>query len=104
VIKLAHWALSAAVALALTSGAAMAQKAPETKKETAAPAAQAKKKVAKKAPSPCAGLAQEACTANPVCSWYKEITTKKGQKRKAHCQKKPTPPAKKAAPADKGKK
>jgi hypothetical protein len=71
---------------------AQQQKAPDAKKE-AAPAA--KKKVEKKAPSPCAGLEEAACKANTACSWYRETTTKKGQKRKAHCQKKPTPPAKK---------
>jgi hypothetical protein len=85
---------SAIFALALMGGAVSAQqqKAPDAKKE-AAPAA--KKKVEKKAPSPCAGLEEAACKANTACSWYRETTTKKGQKRKAHCQKKPTPPAKK---------
>jgi hypothetical protein len=72
---------------------AQQQKAPESAKKEAAPAA--KKKVEKKAPSPCAGLDETACKANTACSWYREVTTKKGQKRKAHCQKKPTPPAKK---------
>jgi hypothetical protein len=71
---------------------AQQQKAPDAKKE-AAPAA--KKKVEKKAPSPCAGLEEAACKANAACTWHRETTTKKGQKRKAHCQKKPTPPAKK---------
>lgn len=86
---------SAIFALALTGGtvSAQQQKAPESAKKEAAPAA--KKKVEKKAPSPCAGLDEAACKANTACSWYREVTTKKGQKRKAHCQKKPTPPAKK---------
>jgi hypothetical protein len=61
-------------------------------------AADEKKKTEKKPPSECAGLDNAACTAKPVCSWYKEITTKKGKKRKAHCQKKPTHTAKTPAP------
>lgn len=86
----------AALALALVGGTASAQlKAPDTKKETTA------KTAVKKAPSPCAGLDEAACKANTACTWYKEVTTKKGQKRKAHCQKKPTPPAKKAPAKDK---
>ncbi len=86
----------AGFALALMGGtvSAQLQKAPDAaKKEAAAPAV--KKKVEKKATSPCAGLAEAACKADTACSWYRETTTKKGQKRKAHCQKKPTPPAKK---------
>ena len=81
----------AALALTLTLAGAVSaqQKAPEAKKD-AAP-----KTVVKKAPSPCAGLEEAACKANTLCTWYKETTTKKGQKRKAHCQKKPTPPKKK---------
>lgn len=78
---------TAALALALMTGAAGAQqKAPEPKEPAA-------KTAVKKAPSPCAGLEEPACRANTVCTWYRETTTKKGQKRKAHCQKKPTPPA-----------
>lgn len=93
-LRLGTSVASAIFALALMGGAASAQqqKAPDAKKE-AAPAA--KKKVEKKAPSPCAGLEEAACKAYAACSWYREVTTKKGQKRKAHCQKKPTPPAKK---------
>jgi len=53
-------------------------------------AADDKKKTEKKPPSECAGLDNAACTAKSQCSWYKEITTKNGKKRKAHCQKKPT--------------
>ena len=84
---------SAIFALALMGGSVSAQqqKAPDSAKKEAAPAA--KKKVEKKAASPCAGLEETACKANTACSWYRETTTKKGQKRKAHCQKKPTPPA-----------
>ena len=83
---------TAIFALALMGGtvSAQQQKAPEAAKKEAAPA---KKKVEKKAPSPCAGIEETACKANTACSWYRETTTKKGQKRKAHCQKKPTPPA-----------
>ena len=93
-LRLGTSVASAIFALALMGGSVSAQqqKAPDAKKE-AAPAA--KKKVEKKAPSPCAGLEEAACKANTACSWYRETTTKKGQKRKAHCQKKPTPPAKK---------
>lgn len=83
---------AAALALALMGGTVSAQLKQEApKKETTA--APAKKKVAKSAPSPCAGLEEAVCKANAACSWYRETTTKKGQKRKAHCQKKPTPPA-----------
>ena len=84
---------TAIFALALMGGTvnAQQQKAPEAVKKEAP----AKKKVEKKAPSPCAGLEETACKANAACSWYRETTTKKGQKRKAHCQKKATPPAKK---------
>jgi hypothetical protein len=94
-LRLGTSVASAIFALALMGGTANAQlqKAPDAKKE-AAPAT-TKKKVEKKAPSPCAGLEETACKANTACSWYREVTTKKGQKRKAHCQKKPTPPAKK---------
>jgi hypothetical protein len=94
-LRLGTSVASAIFALALMGGtvSAQQQKAPESAKKEAAPAA--KKKVEKKAPSPCAGLDETACKANTACSWYREVTTKKGQKRKAHCQKKPTPPAKK---------
>ena len=90
-LKVLRWGTSvAAVAVALTliggNVSAQQQKAPQ---ETV------KKKVEKKGPSACAGLAEAACKAETNCSWYRETTTKKGQKRKAHCQKKPTPPAKK---------
>jgi hypothetical protein len=107
VIKTDRWVSSlfaAAMAVALSAGAATAQqqKAPapkaapkvETKAPAAAPAA--KKAPAKKAASPCRGLAETACVANTACSWTKEVTTKKGQKRKAHCRLKPTPPKPKA--------
>jgi len=108
-MKSLGWGMSACVAvlaLALTGGVASAQqKAPEppkadAKKVEPAPKAPAKKATpAKKAPSPCAGIQEQACLANADCMWVKETVTKTGQKRKAHCQKKPTPPAaKKAAP------
>ncbi|MFM9845930.1 MAG: hypothetical protein ACKVP3_02065 [Hyphomicrobiaceae bacterium] len=93
-LRLGTGVASAIFALALMGGTvnAQQQKAPDAAKKEAAPA---KKKVEKKAASPCAGLEETACKANTACSWYRETTTKKGQKRKAHCQKKPTPPAKK---------
>lgn len=107
-IKTNRWVsglFAAALAVALSSGVASAQqqKAPAPKAapkvETKAPAAKApaaKKAPAKKAASPCRGLAETACAANTACSWTKEITTKKGQKRKAHCRLKPVPPKPKA--------
>ncbi len=56
----------------------------------------AKKKTA--TPSPCKGLDNAACTANAICTWYKEAHLKSGKTRKAHCQKKPTHAAKKKTP------
>jgi hypothetical protein len=58
----------------------------------------AKKKTA--TPSPCKGLDNAACTANAICTWYKEAHLKSGKTRKAHCQRKPTHHAakKKASP------
>lgn len=122
-----RWGVSAcvaALALALGSGVASAQqKAPDApakadvkkaeppkadaKKAEAPKAAPVKKAEPKKAASVCAGVEPEAtCIGNTECMWVKEVTTKAGQKRKAHCQKKPTPPAakkpaepKKAEPA-----
>lgn len=94
---------AAAFAVALFGGAASAQQqkapAPKAAPKVEAPAAKApaaKKAPAKKAASPCRGLAETACAANTACSWTKEITTKKGQKRKAHCRLKPVPPKPKA--------
>jgi hypothetical protein len=84
---------AAALALTFLGGAASAQLKQEAPKET--PAAAVKKEAKKAAPSPCAGLEEAVCKANTACTWYRETTTKKGQKRKAHCQKKPTPRAKK---------
>jgi hypothetical protein len=126
VMKRIGWGMSACVAvvaLALTGGVASAQqKAPEPPKadakkaeppkadaKKAEPAAKApakKAEPAKKPPSPCAGIEEPACLANTECMWVKEVVTKAGQKRKAHCQKKPTPPAAKkdAAPKADAKK
>ena len=107
-----RWGMGACVAvlsLALGSGVASAQqKAPDAPaaadvKKAAPPkaAAPAKKaEPAKKVASACAGVDPEAtCLGNTECMWVKEVTTKAGQKRKAHCQKKPTPPAAKKAAA-----
>lgn len=69
---------------------AFAANAQDAKPTTPTPPA-AKKTTVKKPPSECAGLDEAACTAKPQCSWYKEATLKDGKKRKAHCQKKPTP-------------
>lgn len=114
-----RWGMSACVAvlaLVLTGGVASAQqKAPDAPakadaKKVEPPKADVKKaepttkapakkaEPAKKAPSACAGVPDEtACLGNTECMWVKEVTTKAGQKRKAHCQKKPTPPAVKKA-------
>lgn len=106
-IKNIRWGMGAcvaALALALSGGIAAAQqKAPDAPKADAkkveppkkAPAKKAEP--AKKAPSACAGIEEAACVANSECAWHKETVTKAGVKRKAHCQKKPTPPAAKKA-------
>lgn len=124
VIKNVRWGMSACVAslaLALSGGLVNAQqKAPDApakadvkkveppkadaKKAEPAKKAEVKKAEPKKPPSACAGIEEPACLANAECMWVKEVVTKAGQKRKAHCQKKPTPPkpkgeAKKAEPA-----
>ncbi len=122
--KTIRWGMGAcvaALALALNSGVASAQqKAPEAPAKTEAkkveppkdaakkvdavkkaePAKDAKAPAAKKpvpAKSACAGIDEPACGLNAECMWVKEVVTKAGQKRKAHCQKKPTPPKSKAA-------
>ena len=99
----------AVLTLALGSGVVNAQqKAPDAPaaadvKKAAPPkaAAPVKKAEPKKVASACAGVEPETtCLGSTECMWVKEVTTKAGVKRKAHCQKKPTPPAKKtAAPA-----
>lgn len=70
------------------------QKAPAkaARKSTAKKAAPKKSTAKKRTPSECVGLSETACHANTKCAWTKEITTKKGSKRKAHCGLKPTPP------------
>lgn len=79
--------------------AAPAAKAPATKAPaTKAPAT----KPAAKPKSACNAIKEEAgCKADAKCQWIGETTTKAGQKRKAYCKVKSTPPApkKKAAPA-----
>ena len=116
-MKNIRWGMSACVAvlaLALGSTVASAQlKAPDTPpkadakkaeppKAPAAKAPVAKKAEPKKAASACAGVEPEAtCLGNTDCLWIKELTTKAGQKRKAHCAKKSTPPAPKKAEAPK---
>ena len=67
---------------------------------TTTPTAPAKKKTT--TPSPCKGLDNAACTANAICTWYKEAHLKSGKTRKAHCQRKPTHHAakKKTPPAN----
>ncbi len=113
-MKKIRWGLTAcaaALSLALAGGVANAQqKAPDAPAKQAAPAATKAAPAAKttpaakkpkRTPSACAGLAQDVCTGKTECMWVKETTTKKGQKRKAHCQKKPTPPAGKKAAAPK---
>ena len=106
-----RWGIGACVAaltLALGSGVVSAQqKAPDAPaaadaKKTVAPkaAVPAKKAEPKKVASACAGVEPDAtCLGSTECMWVKEVTTKAGQKRKAHCQKKPSPPAAKKAAA-----
>lgn len=86
--------LTAAACLAF----AVAANAEDAKKPTTTttPDATTAAKTVKKPPSECKGLDETACAAKPVCSWYKEAKLKDGKTRKAHCQKKPTPGAKKA--------
>ena len=114
-IRLGMGAFVAALALALGSGVASAQqKAPDAPGKAAAPQVEAPKAAAPKAAAPkvaapkaatkvasaCAGVEPEAtCLGNTECMRVKEVVTKAGQKRKAHCQKKPTPPAAKKAAA-----
>ncbi len=120
-MKNVRWGMGAcvaALALVLTGGVASAQqKAPDApakadvkkatppkadvKKAEPVAKAPAKKAEPKKAPSACAGIEETACLGNNECMWVKEVVTKAGQKRKAHCQKKPTPPAAKKADAKK---
>ena len=91
-------AFAAVLGLLLSGGVASAQqKAPDAPAK--APAA--KKVPAKKPPSPCQGLDQNACSANVAeCNWIGEATitkgARKGQKNAAHCQKKPVKKAEKA--------
>lgn len=47
------------------------------------------KKVEKKPPSACVGLDIGACGAKAECRWSKQLTTKAGKVRKAHCRLKP---------------
>lgn len=80
------FALKAAVAgLALALGGTAA--ATQLTAQGAITQAATKKKAA---PSACAGLTETSCKGNNACTWYRETTTKKGTKRKAHCQKKPS--------------
>lgn len=44
-------------------------------------------KTEKKAPSACVGLDINACGAKGECIWTKQVTTKTGKTRKAHCRK-----------------
>lgn len=90
-------ALALAVVLACVAFApvAVAQKAPDA---NAKPAAKAK------APSPCKGLEQGACTKmGETCSWIDATTRKDGKQVKAYCRKKAGFAAKttKAAPVKK---
>ena len=43
----------------------------------------------KKAPSVCVGLDITACGTKGECIWAKQVTTKAGKTRKAHCRKRP---------------
>ena len=49
----------------------------------------AKKPVEKKSPSVCVGLDTNACGAKAECLWRKQVTTKAGKVRRAHCRLRP---------------
>jgi len=51
--------------------------------------AAAKKAVEKKPPSVCVGLDINACGAKAECLWRKQVTTKAGKVRRAHCRLRP---------------
>ncbi|WP_290996953.1 hypothetical protein [Hyphomicrobium sp.] len=42
-----------------------------------------------KPPSVCVGLDINACGAKSECYWRKQVTTKAGKVRRAHCRKRP---------------
>lgn len=48
-----------------------------------------KKAVETKSPSVCVGLDINACGAKAECLWRKQITTKAGKVRRAHCRIRP---------------
>jgi hypothetical protein len=107
------WAVVLSITAVCGSGAAAAAAddakpaatttAPDAKAATPAATTTTTTPAAKKSttPSPCKGLDNATCTANTLCSWYKEAKLKDGHTRKAHCQKKPTAHAakKKTTPA-----
>jgi len=49
----------------------------------------AKKATEKKPPSVCVGLDINACGAKAECLWRKQVTTKAGKVRRAHCRLRP---------------
>jgi hypothetical protein len=91
--------LAVSCVLATTALAEDTKSAATTATTTTTTTTPAKKKTT--TPSPCKGLDNAACTANAICTWYREAHLKSGKTRKAHCQKKPTRTAKKKAPATK---
>jgi hypothetical protein len=89
----------AAAAAADDTKPATTTAAPDAKATTAPAATTTTPATKSTTPSPCKGLDNPTCTANALCSWYKEAKLKDGHTRKAHCQKKPTHVAKpKTAP------
>jgi hypothetical protein len=46
-------------------------------------------KTEKKAPSACVGLDINACNTKGECFWRKQVTTKAGKTRRAHCRMRP---------------
>ena len=72
-----HFRRGAAVVAAVAAFAAAAIAADDKKAET---------KHEKKPPSVCVGLDINACGAKAECKWSKQLTTKAGKTRKAHCR------------------
>ena len=75
-----HFRRGAAVVAAVAAVAAFAAAA------IAADDKKAETKHEKKPPSVCVGLDINACGAKAECKWSKQLTTKAGKTRKAHCR------------------
>jgi hypothetical protein len=73
-----HFWRGPAFAVAITIACAATALAADDKK--------AQTKHEKKPPSACVGLDINACGAKAECKWSKQLTTKAGKTRKAHCR------------------